>query len=100
MREPLFSIGQLIRHKRHNYRGVVYEVDPYGDREDQWSKADRTMEEKEEPWYRILVHDGQHGCFLPEHELEEDTSDQQILNPKLQRYFESFSDGRYKARIF
>jgi heat shock protein HspQ len=100
MREPLFSLGQLIKHKRHTYRGVVYEVDPYGKREDEWRSPSKTVEEKEEPWYRILVHDAQHSCHLPEHELEEDSSEQPIKNPKLNNYFDSFNDGTYQPRIF
>jgi len=56
-----FSIGDLVHHKLFDYRGVVFDVDPRLMLSEEWYEAvARSRPPKDQPWYRVLVHDAIH----------------------------------------
>lgn len=100
MEEPRFAIGDLVRHPRLNYRGVVYEVDLTGGPPDlELTDPVARLEAQEMPWYRVLVHGGSRSAQVAESELEPDEGGEQVANPRVKQIFESFSGGRYAPRI-
>lgn len=93
-----FAVGNLIHHKLFDYRGVVVDVDPYFMLSDEWYETvARSRPPKDQPWYRVLVHDATHETYVAERNLEADESEAPIRHPLLDAYFEGFSDGRYSA---
>ncbi|MCS5609579.1 MAG: heat shock protein HspQ, partial [Candidatus Poribacteria bacterium] len=49
--ETLFSIGQLIHHKRFDYRGVIVDVDPDFQGTEEWySQMATSKPPKGKPW--------------------------------------------------
>ena len=70
-----FSIGDLVYHKLFDYRGVIVDVDPRLMLSDDWYEAvARSRPPKDQPWYRVLVHDATHETYVAERNLEPDTS--------------------------
>ena len=93
--EPKFHIGQLVRHKRYGYRGVVVSVDASCDAEDEWYEANRTQPDRDQPWYHVLA-DGSDQIYYPaESSLEADASDDAVDNPHVTEFFGEFLDGAY-----
>ena len=91
-----FSIGELAQHKLFDYRGVILDVDPHFMLSDEWYETvARSRPPKDQPWYRVLVHEAMHETYVAERNLEPDTSDEPILHPLIESCFHSFSDGRY-----
>ncbi len=91
-----FSVGDLVHHKLFDYRGVIVDVDPRLMLSDEWYEAvARSRPPKNQPWYRVLVHDSIHETYVAERNLEADTSAAQIRHPLIDTCFQSFSDGRY-----
>lgn len=99
MSEPRFQRGQLVRHTRHPYRGVVLEVRLAGNPDDSWGNPSGDIADEERAWYKVLVHGAQHSTLIPEHELAPDEGGEQVIHPRINDYFEGFADGRYKPRI-
>ena len=92
---PHFQIGQLVRHKRYGYRGVVVSVDESCDAEDEWYAANRTQPDRDQPWYHVLA-DGSDEVYYPaESSLEADGSDDAVDNPHVTEFFGEFLDGVY-----
>ena len=92
----LFSIGDLVHHKLFDYRGVIVDVDPRLMLPDEWYKAvARSRPPKDQPWYRVLVHDATHETYVAERNLEPDTSDTPVRHPLIETCFHSFRDGHY-----
>ena len=91
-----FSIGDLVHHKLFDYRGVVVDVDPRLMLSDEWYETmARSRPPKDQPWYRVLVHDATHETYVAERNLEADPSDEPVRHPLIEACFQSFSDGRY-----
>ncbi len=93
-----FSIGDLVHHKLFDYRGVVVDVDPRLMLSDEWyDTVARSRPPKDQPWYRVLVHDATHETYVAERNLEPDTSGAPIRHPMIGACFRGFSDGHYSA---
>lgn len=92
---PQFQIGQLVRHKRYGYRGVVVSVDDVCDAEDEWYESNQTQPDRDQPWYHVLA-DGSDQVFYPaESSLEADASEAAVDNPHVNEFFGEFLDGVY-----
>ena len=91
-----FSPGQIIHHKRFDYRGVIVDVDAQFQGSDEWYEdVAQSRPPKDEPWYRVLVHDNPVETYVAERNLEEDPSGQAINHPYVQEYFSALQDGKY-----
>ncbi len=94
----LFSVGDLVHHKLFDYRGVIIDVDPRLMLSDEWYETvARSRPPKDQPWYRVLVHNAIHETYVAERNLETDTSSAPIRHPLIETCFQSFKDGHYLA---
>jgi len=91
-----FSPGQIIHHKRFDYRGVIVDVDPVFQGTDEWyEQVALSRPPKDEPWYHVLVHDNPIETYVAERNLEEDHSGLEINHPYVQQFFSGLQDGKY-----
>ncbi|MEE2754808.1 MAG: heat shock protein HspQ [Candidatus Latescibacterota bacterium] len=91
----LFWVGQLIKHKRYGYRGVVVSVDEECKADEDWHKSNQTQPKRNQPWYYVLA-DGSDQVFYPaQSSLVADSSEDAIQNPFVDRFFDTFADGVY-----
>lgn len=96
MKQAKFDIGQIIHHKRFDYRGVIYDVDPIFCGSDEWYQAvAKSRPPKDEPWYKVLVDNAEHETYVSEQNLEDSNDDLPLKHPLLKYYFSDFYDGRY-----
>ena len=94
-----FHIGQLVHHLRFDYRGVVVDVDPVFQGDDEWyDEVALSRPPKDQPWYHVLVDNAEHMTYVAERHLEPDTGGGPIRHPDLERYLGPFSEGSYRAR--
>ncbi len=94
-----FAIGQVVHHRKFDYRGVVVEVDPTFQGSETWYDVmAKSRPPKDKPWYHVLVHDASHTTYVAERHLEPDESGGQISHPDLGRHFDTFQKGRYLSR--
>jgi heat shock protein HspQ len=98
MRQARFSIGQCIHHRLFDYRGVIIDVDAVFQGTDAWyEQVATTRPPKNEPWYRVLVHDASHETYVAERNLEADRTPAPIRHPLVDQFFAGFSDGAYRS---
>lgn len=91
-----FCIGDVVHHKLFDYRGVVYDVDPqFLLSEDWYETVARSRPPKDQPWYRVLVHNAVHETYVAERNLEPDSLSEPISHPLVDTFFSGFRDGRY-----
>ncbi|UCE85283.1 MAG: heat shock protein HspQ [Deltaproteobacteria bacterium] len=91
-----FAIGQVVHHRRFDYRGVVFDVDATYQGTDAWyEEMARSRPPKDRPWYHVLVHDADHTTYVAERNLEADANPAPIRHPRLDQLFDAFSEGRY-----
>ena len=97
-----FSRGQLIRHKRFGYRGVIVDVDAtFQLSEDWYDEVARSRPPKDQPWYHVLVDESETMTYVAQRHLENESSPEPIRHPMLNQFFSSFRRGRYEpdARV-
>ena len=65
---PRFAIGELIHHRRFDYRGVIVDVDPEFQGTEEWyEQMAVSRPPKDAPWYHVLVDDGRYHRGSPTH---------------------------------
>lgn len=100
--EPRFSLGQLVRHRRYGYRGVVVALDRICHAPDWWYERNQTRPKRNQAWYHVLVDQasrpGESGAATYAAEsslLPAETSDP-INHPLVDQYFSAFDGQRYR----
>lgn len=96
MEQPKFAIGQLVRHLKFGYRGVVVDVDLTFDLSEEWyEQVARSRPPKDKPWYRVLVHDSVHETYVAERHLEPDSELAEVDHPRIDEFFDEFRGDHY-----
>ena len=91
-----FCVGQLIVHKLFNYRGIIFDVDPQFQGSEEWyNQVALSCPPKDEPWYKVLVHNAFHETYVAERNMFADISHEPINHPLIEDLFERLEDGSY-----
>lgn len=95
-KKALFNVGQLVTHTLFEYRGVIIDVDHEFMLSDDWyDLMAKSRPPKDEPWYRVLVHDATHETYVAERNLQPSDLRQPVKHPAIDDYFSNFEKGRY-----
>lgn len=100
MQYAKFTVGQIIRHLKYDYRGVVIDADPVFMGSDEWYEEVATSRPpKDRPWYRVLVDGSDSETYVAERHLEPDPDDTPVQHPELHEYLSEIpDDGVYIPR--
>jgi len=94
-----FYVGQVVHHRKFDYRGVIIDVDPEFQGGDDWyQQVANSHPPRDKPWYHILVDNADHMTYVAERHLEADDSHLPVNHPYVERVFDSFTEGTYKRR--
>jgi heat shock protein HspQ len=94
-----YFVGQIVHHKKFDYRGVIFDVDATFQGTDEWyDQVARSRPPKDRPWYHVLVDGAQHTTYVAERHLEVDTSSEPIEHSLVQQLFSGIKEGCYVPR--
>jgi heat shock protein HspQ len=97
-----FGIGQVVRHRVFDFRGVIFDVDPaFANTEEWWQAIPANVRpRKDQPFYHLLAENDEGGyvAYVSEQNLVPDTSGEPVGNPKTSLIFDSFQNGHYHLR--
>ena len=100
--EPLFSIGDIVKHRLYPFRGVIVDVDPEFDNTDEWYDAipEEVRPEKEQPFYHLLAEnsDSYYAAYVSQQNLLTDKENGPVSHPDVDDVFDGISDGKYTLR--
>ncbi len=98
-----FRIGQVVRHRVHPFRGVIFDVDPeFASTEEWWLSIPADMRpRKEQPYYHLLaVNERTHYvAYVSEQNLVPDPDGGPVRHPQVSELFGELRDGVYEARL-
>jgi heat shock protein HspQ len=102
MRQAKFGIGQVVRHRIFEFRGVVFDVDPVFSNTEEWWLAipEEIRPSKDQPYYHLLAEnaDSEYIAYVSEQNLLPDESEEPLRHPQINEFFDD-RDGRvYIAR--
>ena len=94
-----YHLGQVVRHKKHPFRGVIFDVDPQFANTDDWYEAipEESRPIKEQPYYHLLAENDQsyYVAYVSEQNLLADHSGEPVDHPDILDLFGPFQDGTY-----
>ncbi len=93
---PKFTIGQLVRHRRYHYRGVVVDFDVRCQADDEWYRKNQTQPDWDQPWYHVLVDGSTVVTYAAQTSLQADDSNQPVHHPLVPHLFSHFACERYE----
>jgi heat shock protein HspQ len=101
-KDAKFTIGEVVRHRLHPFRGVIFDVDPsFANTEEWWESIPaETRPERDQPFYHLLAEnaDSQYVAYVSEQNLVHDESGEPVLHPQIDAMFERAADGSYRFR--
>jgi heat shock protein HspQ len=97
-----FAIGDVVRHRLFDFRGVVFDVDPVFANSDEWYEAipEDIRPPKGQPFYHLLAEntESSYVAYVSQQNLMRDDSDEPVDHPAIRGLFDDFADGRYRLR--
>ena len=91
-----FFVGQLVRHSKFGYRGVVFDIDATFQGTDEWYElVAKSRPPRDKPWYHVLVDRADHTTYVAERHLEPDEIGEPISHPLVAELCGEFQEGRY-----
>lgn len=97
-----FSIGDVVRHRVFDFRGVIFDVDPVFANTEEWYDAipEEIRPHKDQPFYHLLAENGESSyvAYVSQQNLEADDEGGPVDHPALSGIFTAFEDGRYLLR--
>ncbi len=91
----IFSKGQIVKHKRYGYRGVIVDYTETCNADELWYQSNQSQPNRNQPWYHVLVHNANHTTYAAQGGLELDDSHKSVIHPLVQIFFSEMKDGRY-----
>lgn len=101
-KQARYNIGQVVRHKIHSFRGVIFDVDPtFSNSEEWWESIPIEMRpSKNQPFYHLLAENetSEYVAYVSEQNLLPDETGEPISHPQVTEFFADFAEGVYRTR--
>jgi heat shock protein HspQ len=101
-RTAKFGIGQVVRHRRYPFRGVIFDIDPtFANTEEWWlSIPEEVRPKKDQPFYHLLAENSEteYVAYVSEQNLVPDNSGEPVRHPQIKEVFVRGKDGSYRMR--
>ena len=98
-----FTIGQVVRHRKHPFRGVIFDIDPTFSNTDEWweSIPEDMRPRKDQPFYHLLAENdtSYYVAYVSEQNLVSDRSGDPVDHPEVEQMFGDLQDGHYRLSV-
>lgn len=98
-RTAKYMIGQVVRHRLHPFRGVVFDIDPEFSNSEEWYESipEDSRPNKDQPFYHLYAETEAtyYVAYVSEQNLVADCSGEPVEHPELIAQFGEFNDGYY-----
>ncbi|SLN68437.1 Heat shock protein HspQ [Pseudoruegeria aquimaris] len=98
-----YHLGQVVRHRKHPFRGVIFDVDPEFANTEEWYNAipEESRPRREQPFYHLLAVNEQdhYVAYVSEQNLIADYTGEPVEHPDLPELFGDFHDGAYPLQF-
>lgn len=101
-RNAKYSLGQVVRHRSRDFRGVVFDVDPEFANTDEWYESipEDIRPAKDQPFYHLFAETEAtyYVAYVSEQNLVPDRSGEPLDHPEVTEMFGEFENGRYSLQ--
>ena len=97
-----FALGDVVRHRLFDFRGIIFDVDPVFANTDEWYEAipESVRPDKDQPFYHLLAENAESNyiAYVSQGNLVPDESEEPVDHPAVGGLFDRLADGRYRLR--
>ncbi len=97
-----FGIGQVVRHRKYPFRGIIFDVDPVFSNTEEWwrSLPEEVRPHKDQPFYHLFAENAEteYVAYVSEQNLLPDTSGDPVRHPQVDEMFIRAEDGAYQIK--
>ena len=97
-----FAIGDVVRHRKFGFRGVIFDIDPVFANSEEWYEAipQDIRPRRDQPFYHLLAEneDSSYVAYVSQQNLLADSDGGPVDHPSVSQIFDDFIDGRYPLR--
>ena len=97
-----FGIGEVVKHRHFEFRGVIFDVDPVFANSDEWYESipEQIRPRKDQPFYHLLAENAEstYVAYVSQQNLIADDSEEPVDHPAIAGMFEDFDGTRYPLK--
>ncbi len=97
-----FGIGDIVKHRVFDFRGVVFDIDPVFANSEEWYESipEDMRPRRDQPFYHLLAEndDSTYVAYVSQQNLLGDSDGGPVNHPNVDQLFERFDAGRYRMR--
>lgn len=97
-----FGIGDIVRHKMFDFRGVIFDIDPVFANSEEWYESipAEVRPRRDQPFYHLFAEneDANYVAYVSQQNLIGDGEAGPVDHPSVDELFEDFDNGRYRLR--
>ena len=97
-----FAIGEVVRHRLLDFRGVIFDVDPVFANSEEWYEAipEEFRPSKDQPFYHLLAENAESSyvAYVSQQNLVADDSEEPVDHPAISGLFDTVAKGRYRLK--
>ena len=98
-----FTIGEVVRHRMHPFRGVIFDIDPeFANTQEWWESIPEDVRpSKEQPFYHLLAENDSsyYVAYVSEQNLVRDMSGEPVEHPEVPALFGAMRNGLYQLDV-
>ena len=93
-----FGIGQVVKHRKYPFRGVIFDIDPeFANTEEWWQSIPADVRpRRDQPFYHLFAENAEteYVAYVSEQNLVLDTSGDPVRHPQIDEVFVRDGDAR------
>lgn len=97
-----FGIGEVVKHRLYDFRGVVFDIDPVFANSEEWYESipEGMRPNRDQPFYHLLAEneDSSYVAYVSQQNLLRDAEGGPVDHPQVHQLFDNFDGGRYQMR--
>jgi heat shock protein HspQ len=97
-----FSIGDVVKHRIFDFRGVVFDIDPVFANSDDWYQSipESVRPAKNQPFYHLFAEnaDSSYVAYVSQQNLLPDIEHGPVSHPGIDAVFEGWTGQRYELK--
>ena len=102
VRVARFGIGDVVRHRLFDFRGVIFDIDPVFSNSEDWYESipAEARPLRDQPFYHLLAENDEASyiAYVSQQNLVRDPEGGPVDHPAISDLFEPWADGRYPVR--
>ena len=101
-KDPLFNIGDIVKHRIYPFRGVIVDVDPEFSNTEEWYQSipAEIRPSREQPYYHLMAETTEtfYTAYVSQQNLVGDGENGPLEHPDLEEIFSGMDQGKYHLR--